>query len=455
MILDPIVSKLLIGAGLLGASAGVVGALAVLRRRALVGDMLAHAALPGICLAFIVVGTRSTPALTIGALATGLLGVGLVAQLRRYTRTGEDAALAIVLSTFFGAGVVLLSIIQRNPSGEQAGLNQYLFGEIAALTRSDVDVLVVVFAMVCAATWLLSKEIKTWLFDGGFGRTIGLPLLWLDWGVMGLVAVVTVVALPICGVVLTAGMLIYPAAAARFWTGRFGPLIVLSGLIGAAVGAAGIALASLAGSATGLLGSLLRGDQGSPPPPGPVIVLLGGLFFLFSMLLAPRRGALVLAARRARLRLKIGSDHLLRSLFEIAEPSLAPSAKGVLPEAPLAEATDALPESGWLEWLVVRNAIGRGWIETASPGHVRLTSEGLAAAADVTRRHRLWELYLLEHADIASDHVHRDADDLEHMLPRDLVERLEKILAAEGKLPPVEQRLGVPSSPHPLGTEHA
>ncbi|QDU89934.1 Manganese transport system membrane protein MntB [Pirellulimonas nuda] len=445
MILDPIVSKLLVGAGLLGASAGIVGALAVLRRRALVGDMLAHAALPGICLGFLVVGTRSAPALTLGALATGLLGVGLVAQIRRFTRTGEDAALAIVLSTFFGAGVVLLSIIQRNPSGEQAGLNQYLFGEIAALTRRDVDVLAVLLVCVVAVTVLLHKEVKTWLFDEGFGRTLGLPLLWLDWGVMGLVALVTVVALPICGVVLTAGMLIYPAAAARFWTGRFGALVALAGLIGAAVGAVGIVLASLAGSATGLLGTVLRGDHGSPPPPGPVIVLLGGLVFLASMLFAPRRGAVVRAVRMARLRLRMGSDHLLRSLFELVEPNLPAT-----PDVVLSQATESLPESGMLERLVVRDAMARDWIRSTSPGRVQLTPAGLAAAADVTRKHRLWELYLLEHADIAADHVHRDADDLEHLLPAELVAGLERALAAEGKLPDSPDNLRVPTSPHAL-----
>ena len=111
--------------------------------------MLSHAALPGICLAFLIIGKRDLIGLSLGALATGLLGIGLMTIIRRYTRTKEDAAIGIVLSTFFGAGIVLLSVIQQQPTGNQAGLNSYLFGETAGITRHDLGLIAAVAVLAC------------------------------------------------------------------------------------------------------------------------------------------------------------------------------------------------------------------------------------------------------------------------------------------------------------------
>src|SRR5688572_26805668 len=103
----------LCGVSILGASAGLVGTFAVLRRRALTGDALGHAALPGICLAFLITGERRLPVLLLGAFLSGLAGVMVIAALRRYTRIKEDASVGVVLSVFFGAGLALSSFIQQ------------------------------------------------------------------------------------------------------------------------------------------------------------------------------------------------------------------------------------------------------------------------------------------------------------------------------------------------------
>src|SRR5262245_60628055 len=104
MTTSSITTNVMIGTALLGSTSGVIGTFAVLRRRALVGDMLSHAALPGICIAFLILKKRDLIGLSVGALATGLIAIAVVTLLRRYTRTKEDAAIGIVLSTFFGAG---------------------------------------------------------------------------------------------------------------------------------------------------------------------------------------------------------------------------------------------------------------------------------------------------------------------------------------------------------------
>lgn len=221
--------KVMLGTALLGGMAGVVGSFAVLRGRALVGDMLAHAALPGVCLAFLITGNRNLLGLSLGALASGLTAIVAVAIILRWTRTKEDAAIGIVLSTFFGAGVVLLSVVQKpSTGGNKAGLHSYLFGEPGGMLTSDVLLLAGVALVVLAMVVLFYKEFLVVCFDTDFAQSQGWPTIWLDLAMMAALAVVTIVGLPIVGVILMAAMIILPAATARFWTNRLSMMLVVS-----------------------------------------------------------------------------------------------------------------------------------------------------------------------------------------------------------------------------------
>lgn len=439
MILASFISKIALGAALLGGTAGVIGALAVLRKRSLMGDVLAHASLPGICLAYLLFDTRNLPVLSAGALVTGLVAVATIAAVTRWTRTREDAAMALALSTFFGGGLVLLTVIQQQARGNQAGLATYMFGEIAALRSRDVTLIAVVGVLLLLGVMLFYKEIKTLCFDRDFAQTQGWPTFVMDIAMMAAVAVVTVIGLPICGVVLMAAMLIVPCVAARYWSHRLGVVMILSGLIGAASALGGV-LAAAPVEVTGL--AILRPvTQGMPP--GPLIVVTGALVFLVSALFAPERGVVSRLWRVGLLRLRIATDHLLRRLFELGEHAL-PQRR----EAPLASLTDRMHTTWLARWLVVALAQWRGLVERPSTDSIRLTPEGLAAAARLVRTHRLWERFLVEHAHIAADHVDRSADDIEHVLPDELVDSLEDQLREEGRLPQISDEVPVPTSPH-------
>lgn len=444
MIASTILPKIALGASLLGATAGVVGALAVLRKRALAGDMLAHAALPGVCLAYMLFSTRSLIVLSAGALATGVLGVVCMAVISRWTRTREDASMALVLSTFFGAGVVLLTVIQQQGAGSQAGLNTYLFGEVAGLRERDVALLAVVALVGLTAVGLLYKELQLLCFDRDFARAQGWPTVAMDIGVMTGVALVTVVGLPICGVVLMAAMLILPCVAARFWSNRLGVVLVASGVMGAGSALIGVTAAA-PGAAS--LWSPLRGVAAGMPP-GPLIVLAGAAVFVASALFAPQRGLLSRAWHATRTRLRMARDHLLRLMFERNEPHLPERI-----DVPLARVTGRMSASPFNKRLAVLSAVALGLLEKPSRASARLTPAGLEAAARVTRVHRLWERFLVEHADIAADHVHRDADDVEHLLPDELVDSLEEQLRREGRLPLAAPDAHVPTSPHEVRTD--
>lgn len=434
-------AKVALGATMLGATAGVVGAFAVLRRRSLIGDVLAHAALPGIAIAYIVTGSRDLLSLSSGALLTGVLGVLVIVAVCRWTRTREDAAMGIVLSTFFGAGIVLLTVIQSRPDGGQAGLDGYLFGEIASLRNSDIQAIAVVGLVMTLLVAVLHKEMKVMSFDPGFAATQGWPTFWLDLGMMAAVAVVTIVGLPVCGVVLMAAMLIFPCTSARYWTNRLGLVLLGSAAVGGAAAGLGVLASSPAVGEAGWLSAILRGASGKSPPPGPMIVLVGAGFFLVSLLFAPRRGAVARWWRQAWLRGEIVRDHVLRLLFEMSEPHLPE-----LPAIAAAEINGRISADTPTRVWVLRRMAAAGLVDR-SEQDLRLTTTGYAEAARVTRAHRLWEQFLISHADIAADHVHNAADDIEHVLPEEIVDRLEEELAAERRLP-TNVFAAVPESPH-------
>jgi manganese/zinc/iron transport system permease protein len=414
--------KVTIGAALLGGAAGVAGSFAVLRRRALVGDMLAHASLPGVCLAFAITGSRHLLALSLGALASGLLAIGLMTVVVRWTRTKEDAAIGIMLSAFFGAGIVLLSWITRSAAGGySSGLNSYLFGEPGNMLDSDLALLAVVMGLVLALVAALYKEFMLVSFDAEFAQTQGWPVLWLDLGMMAAVALVTIVGLPIVGVILMAAMIILPSATARLWTHRYHTLLALSAVVGAVTGAVGVRLSA------GL-------------PTGPTIVLTGAALFVLSLLLAPERGVVAVAWSEARLRLRIAREHLLRSLYELNERRL-PRIEPISYEQLLRHRT-------WRPWMLrrmLRQAEHRGLLDVRGD-EITLTPLGLRRAAEAAKTHRMWELYMIEFAGSAPDHVDRSADAVEHLLPEALLVKLEERLARQGRLPAVAPE--APASPH-------
>lgn len=400
----------LAGASLLGASTGLVGGFAVLRRRALLGDALAHAAFPGVCLAFFVMDRRSLPAMLAGALASGIVGVSLLVGLRRATRIKEDAAIGIVLSVFFGAGLALSRIIQNRASGgSRAGLDSYIFGSAATMRFAELGLIAAVAALCLAVVLLLYKEFKLVAFDMGFARVQGWPAGRLDLLLMGLIAVTVVIGLPAVGAVLIAAMLILPATAARFWTERLGKLLAISAALGAGAAA---------------LGTLISAEIDGLPT-GPTIVLVGAATFLFSALFASRRGAVsrLLAQRRFQRRLE--EQRLLRTMFEAIELSL--------PERRIVTHAELLDRGPWSE-SALRRVASSGWLSVERSGYC-LSQAGLERAARVVRGYRLWRLFLHEYADQIGSFGELDVEAIDERLPAELVSTLEARLAAEGQLP--------------------
>jgi manganese/zinc/iron transport system permease protein len=413
MILYYNTAVVLTGVGLLGALAGLVGSFAVLRKRSLTGDALAHAALPGICLAYLVIGERNLPVLLAGALVSGVLGILVIHLLTSRTRIREDAAIGSVLGVFFGIGVALSKRIQQLPGGgSRAGLDSFLFGKAASMTLSDVVSISVIAASCLVIVLLLYKQFKLITFDADFGRTLGWPVRWLDLGLMALLAVTVVIGLPAVGVVLTAALVIIPGAAARFWTDRFGMMISLSTLFGLAMGLGGTLLSAFYQSL----------------PTGPTIVLTGAGIFVISLLFGLRRGVVARYWQWRAFEVEVNRRRLLETAWELV------AQRG--DQLPVLQVQELLAAQVWKQRQLndsLQRAVQQGELRPVPNGLV-LTPTGARAAIEVTRTHLLWQELLQEHPEQASSISDLTAPLREQVQP-ELIQRMEQRLRERGEWP--------------------
>ena len=403
---DPGLRHALAGSMLLGISCGLMGAFLVVRKLAMMGDALSHAVLPGVALGFLWNMSKDPLAIFIGATIVGLLGAGTVQLLRSTTRHKEDAALGFVLASFFGAGICLFTMIQNLPGGNKSGLDKFMFGQAAAMGAGDVLLLAVVALLAIGAVVFLFKEYRLVSFDEGFARAVGLPVQALHYSLMMLLAFAIVSSLQAVGVVLVSAMLVIPAAAAYLLTDRFGHMLVLSAGMGLCTGAMGAFFSFV----------------GRNMPTGPWMVMTAGGIFVGALLLAPRHGIVSRWLRQRSRAERIREENMLKAIYRAMEEKdfsrevVSVMELAQLRREPLEETQRQL------------EALRRAGHVTIAKDAVTFTPQGWQRGCEIVRNHRLWELYLTNAAQIATDHVHEDAEKIEHVLGEENVLQLEKRL---------------------------
>ena len=281
----------------------MLGSFAVLRKQSLLGDAISHAALPGIAIAFLITGTKETNVLLIGALISGLLGAFWIRGITKRTHLKSDTALGLILSIFFGFGMLLLTYIQKQPNANQSGLDKFLFGQAATLLSRDVWFMASV-TLVCLIVLLLFwKEFKILLFDAEYAKTLGFNIKLIDILITSFIVLAIVLGLQTVGVVLMSAMLLAPAAAARQWTNSLGVMVILAAIFGAT---------------SGVLGTAISASQNNLST-GPVIVLVAAIFVVFSFVFSPSRGLLFRQIRFIQNRKDLELHKTLAFMFEIAQ----------------------------------------------------------------------------------------------------------------------------------------
>ena len=292
-----------LGTAILGAVTGMLGSFAVLRKQSLLGDAISHAALPGIAIAFLITGTKDTNILLIGALISGLIGTFWIRGIVKKTHLKSDTALGLILSLFFGFGMLLLTFIQKQPNANQAGLDKYLFGQAATLVESDVWLMAIVTGLCVFVLLLFWKEFKILLFDADYTKTLGFNTKTIDVLITSFIVLAIVLGLQTVGVVLMSAMLLAPAAAARQWTNSLSKMVFLAAIFGAF---------------SGVFGTAVSASQNNLST-GPVIVLVASVFVVFSFIFSPSRGLLFKQIRFIKNRRDLELHKTLAFMHQIAE----------------------------------------------------------------------------------------------------------------------------------------
>ncbi|WP_316690112.1 metal ABC transporter permease [Pseudonocardia sp. H11422] len=375
------------GAIVLGVTSGVLGAFAVLRRRSLVGDAIAHSTLPGVCVAFLVAGVKDVPGLLLGAAVAGLVAALLMVGIERAGRIRPDAAIGVVLSGFFSLGVVLLTHIASTDDADQAGLERYLFGQAAGLLERDVAVMAALGAAALLVVGVGRRALTTTLFDPAYAGAIGLPVRALETLMTGLLVVAVVIGVRLVGAILMVAMLVIPTVTARQLVDRFARVLPLAGVVGAAVAAAGTLAATRA-----------------ELPTGPVVVLAGFALAVVALLLAPGRGVAWRARRLAARRRRAREDALLSD-----------------PGAPDRGRRDRR----------ARAALRRRGLLTPDGA---LTTTGHSARTDLAERRMLWSAWLAHGASVTMpDAREPDPADLRGSLGDDAIAQLRALVSGHGR----------------------
>jgi manganese/zinc/iron transport system permease protein len=292
-----------LGTAILGAVCGMLGSFAVLRKQSLLGDAISHAALPGIAIAFLITGAKDSNVLLIGALVSGMIGTFWIRGIVSKTHLKSDTALGLILSLFFGFGMLLLTYIQKQPNANQAGLDKYLFGQAATLLESDVWMMAIATSACLVVLLLFWKEFKILLFDADYTKTLGFNTRFIDILITSFIVLAIVLGLQTVGVVLMSAMLLAPAAAARQWTNSLGVMVFLAAIFGAFAGVFGTAISASQNNLS----------------TGPVIVLVAGVFVVFSFIFSPNRGLLFKQIRISKNRRDLKLYKTLAFMRNIAE----------------------------------------------------------------------------------------------------------------------------------------
>ncbi len=360
---DYTIRTVAMGAAVLGIVSGSLGTFAMLRRQSLLGDAMSHAALPGVVLAFMLTGSKAPVVLILGAAVAGVIGTLFMLTITSFTRIKEDSALGIILSVFFGFGLMLLTFLQRNPGANQAGLNSFLFGQAATLLVRDVITMAIFGGGALLLLALFWKEFKLLSFDRDFGASLGYPMVMLDVLLTSLLVIAIVIGLQAVGVVLMSAMIVAPAAAARQWTDRLGIMVVLSAVFGAVAGVSG-----------SLISSLERGLS-----TGPVVVLVISTIVFISLLFATRRGVVWNWIRRQRQRRILRLESVLNHMFKLAEQHddwSHPHSTAVIQT--MSYGRGVAP--------TLQALVGRGWVTQVDKDLWALTAEGAKEAQRFARR---------------------------------------------------------------------
>ncbi len=407
---DPVLRAPTIASILMCLSGALIGVVAYIRKRVLLGEALSHASYPGVVLSVVVVASLFpfseeglAAGILIGAFCSALIGLLCIDQMEKRWRVNSDAALCFVLAVFFGLGVLIASRVQITHALWYKQIQIFLYGQVATMTDGHIAIYGVLTALTLSSLFFLYRRIEWIHFDREFIRSLGAWIRGVDNALFLLLVLSIVVGIRSVGVVLMSGMLIAPAVAARQFTHRLSILFLLAGVFGA--------LSGFFGNYLSLEIPHWLGDSFSLPT-GPMILLTASSICLLALLFAPDRGMISRLFRIIRFKYQCRLENALKAFWKQGkEGSLS-----------LKEVNARLQISSLSLRILIWRMQRQGWLKRG-----RLTEDGWIKASRIIRLHRLWEAYLV-YLGQGADKVHRNAEEMEHIITPELEKELTELL---------------------------
>lgn len=397
-----------VGAGIICFSAGTVGTFTYLRKRALMGDVVSHAVLPGVAISFMLTEVKDPTYFLIGATVSGLLSVWIVDYVQSKSKLKPDTILALTLSVFFGIGIVLLTKIQHDGNAAQSGLDSFLFGKAASMSVYDVKLFSIIALINSFCILFFLRAFTMISFDENYTKSIGFNVKLVKLFLAFLTVMTIAIGIQSVGIVLMAALLITPASGARFLTNSIFKMILYAGFLAFTSGFIGVLISS----------------SGTSMPTGPWIVVVLSSFTTLAIFLGKEKGVIARMRVRKLNQIKINNENILKTLYKISDKG-----ENSIHQRQL---TEQLSNNNANKTL---NRLEKDQIISRINGMIVLNDKGKIAARDVIRKHRLWEIYLSKYFQLEADHLHDDAEGIEHIITPEIEKHLITLLDRPEKDP--------------------
>lgn len=398
---------------------GVLGCFIVLRNMALIGDALGHAVLPGVVVAFVLVGYNIL-GFFLGAVIAGLITVLLIAWLQQNVNTKNDAAIGIVFTAMFSVGVIMLSSLNRQ--GVHLDLKDFLFGTVVGIRDEDLYLSIFILAYVLISVVVFYRYLFIAAFQPIIAETMGISVQMLHYYLMLLLSLVIVASIQMVGLILVVSMLITPASTALLLSDRLQKVIVLSGIFG------------LLSAVVGLVMAILLETT-----PGPMMCVVAFVFYIIAVIAAPKKGVVVRYIQRYRLNKRIQVEDTLKQAFRLQQEGLL-NIQSL--ENKLTFGRSALNRH-------LQTLRSKGWLQTGA-NSLKLTEAGVKESEKLVRAHRLWETFLVKKIGLTEGQIHEDAEKYEHLLTDDILDEVDHKLGLPTTDPhgsPIPGKFKAPNSP--------
>ncbi len=408
--------RALLASSMVGLMCGVLGCFIVLRNMALIGDALAHAILPGVVVAFMVVG-YSTIGFFAGSVVAGLLAAAGITWIQHNVKTKNDAAIGIVFTTMFALGVIGISGVSRE--GVHLDLKDFLFGTVMGVSNEDLYLTAAVTVYVIVSIIVFYRYLFATTFQEVVAQTMGISVTMIHYFLMLMLSFAVVASLGTVGVILVVAMLITPASTALLLSDRLQNVLVIAGIIG------------LFSAIIGLIGAIIV-----EAPPGPAMAVVATIFYLIAVFFSPKKGLVFKYFQKRKLQRRIHVEDILKEGLKLQGRGeftfIKLKGKLGLSKHKLSKHLKQLSTN---KFLIVKN------------NQLELTANGKDEALRLVRAHRLWETYLVNQIGLSSEQIHEDAEKYEHLLSEEILDEVDATLGFPKQDPhgsPIPSKIGFP-----------